>query len=89
MTKRLREAAEKLAAGEVDKAREELAEFGEKVANLRKKNKLTGAGYRLSPLGWRNSRRSCPAADSSAWPIDGPDTPGDCFVRRLSGHRDW
>ncbi|MEU2616463.1 hypothetical protein ABZ570_33620 [Micromonospora sp. NPDC007271] len=45
LTKRLREAAEKLADGKVDKARDKLAEFGEKVAKLRKENKLSDAGY--------------------------------------------
>ncbi|MGS2618983.1 FIMAH domain-containing protein [Micromonospora sp. LZ34] len=45
LTKRLREAEEKFAAGEGDKAREKLAECGEKVANLRKENKLSAAGY--------------------------------------------
>ncbi|MER6590977.1 hypothetical protein ABT214_03755 [Micromonospora purpureochromogenes] len=49
--KRLREAAEKQAAGEVDKAREKLAEFGERVANLRKENKISDAGYQTLAAG--------------------------------------
>jgi hypothetical protein len=45
LTKRLREAGERLAKGEVDKAREKLAEFADKVVNLRTENKLSSGGY--------------------------------------------
>ncbi|MEH0824310.1 MULTISPECIES: FIMAH domain-containing protein [unclassified Micromonospora] len=51
LTKRLREAEEKLAAGEGDKAREKLAEFGEKVVKLRKQDKLSAAGYQTLAAG--------------------------------------
>jgi hypothetical protein len=45
LAKRLREAAEKLADGEADKAREELIGFAEKVVKLRKEETLSNAGY--------------------------------------------
>ncbi|MFE9657255.1 FIMAH domain-containing protein [Micromonospora sp. NPDC006431] len=51
LTKRLRDAAEKLADGEVDKARDKLAEFGKKVAKLREDNKLSNAGYQTLAAG--------------------------------------
>ncbi|MEH1054532.1 hypothetical protein V6U89_04885 [Micromonospora sp. CPCC 206171] len=51
LTRRLREAAEKHAAGEVDGTREELAEFGEKVADLREENKISDAGYQTLAAG--------------------------------------
>ncbi|GAB3175897.1 hypothetical protein FHX75_121839 [Micromonospora palomenae] len=51
LTKRLREAAEKQAAGEGDKAREELAESGEKVASLREQDKISEAGYQTLAAG--------------------------------------
>ncbi|MEV0809420.1 hypothetical protein [Micromonospora sp. NPDC050200] len=53
LTKRLREAAEKLADGEVDKARDKLAEFGKKVAKLREEDKLSSSGYQALAAGLR------------------------------------
>ncbi|MCW3819032.1 hypothetical protein ONA91_31800 [Micromonospora sp. DR5-3] len=51
LTKRLKDAAEKLADGEVDKARDKLEEFGKKVAKLREENKLSSAGYQTLAAG--------------------------------------
>ncbi|MGN9802252.1 FIMAH domain-containing protein [Micromonospora sp. L32] len=61
LTKRLREAAEKQAAGEEDKAREKLAEFGEKVAELRKENKISEAGYQTLAAGLAQLVRVLPS----------------------------
>ncbi|MET8354493.1 hypothetical protein [Micromonospora sp. NPDC005206] len=53
LTKRLREAAEKLADGKADKARDKLAEFGQKVAKLREEDKLSSSGYQSLAAGLR------------------------------------
>ena len=51
LTKKLREAAKKLADGEVDKARDKIADFGKKVAKLREKDKISSSGYEALAAG--------------------------------------
>ncbi|MFJ8582547.1 FIMAH domain-containing protein [Micromonospora sp. NPDC093277] len=45
LTKRLREVKKEIADGNLDKAREKLREFAEKLVRLRKKDRISSAGY--------------------------------------------
>ncbi|MFI2650687.1 FIMAH domain-containing protein [Micromonospora fulviviridis] len=61
LAKRLREAGEKLADGEVDKARDKLAEFGKKMAKLREESKLSSTGYQNLAAGLAQLMQTLPS----------------------------